>query len=73
MLLLLPLIHSLDRLAPCYSLAPIVCLLVLSSFFQILLETPGDHHIVETKEWVSHLVEYEPEGSKGKETTGDHY
>ena len=37
------------------------------------METPGDHHVVETKEGVSYLVEYDQERGKGKETTGDHY
>ena len=67
-------LHSLAPLAPCNSLAPFLCLLVLSSSLPILLEIPGDHHVVETDKGASYLVEYEQEGGNGKEKTGrDHY
>ena len=54
-------------LAPCHSLAPLLCLLTLSSSLPGLLKTPKDEHIVYTEEGsYPYLVEYEEENEKEK-------
>ena len=63
-------LYPLAPLASWNSLAPLLCLLVLSSSLPIPLNTPADHHTVKNGEGTYH-VEHGQEGGKGQENKGD--
>ena len=69
----LPFPYPLAPLASWNSLAPLLCLLVLSSSLPIPLNTHGDHHTVENGEGTSYHVEHGQEAGKGQEKTGDFF